>query len=40
MSRERKYYTKEFKEQVLAAYDGSDESTSEIDVDFRLIRTR
>jgi transposase-like protein len=30
MSRERKYYTKEFKERVLVAYDSSEESASEI----------
>jgi transposase-like protein len=30
MSRERKFYTKEFKERVLVAYDSSDESASKI----------
>ena len=36
MSRERRYYTEEFKEQVLAAYNSSDESASEIARRFRV----
>jgi hypothetical protein len=36
--RERKFYTEEFKEQVLAAYNNSDESATEIARRFQVNR--